>query len=143
LFLAGGAGALALAAVNGSQAAGSNNVEKANIQLVKDFCKAWADDPPDADKMASDFLADDVTVRFGDTILPVTGQDAAAELFKSFLNNGERYDLKIVDTCAHGPVVMNSRIDSTIKDDRVTNPTQVVGVFVIRDGKIKEWSDYV
>jgi limonene-1,2-epoxide hydrolase len=38
---------------------------------------------------------------------------------------------------------MNSRIDSTIKDDRVTNPTQVVGVFVIRDGKIKEWSDYV
>jgi limonene-1,2-epoxide hydrolase len=34
-------------------------------------------------------------------------------------------------------------MDSTIKEKRKTNSTPVVGVFYIKDGKIKEWSDYV
>ncbi len=143
LFLAGGLGALALAAAGTSSAVELSATDKANLQLVKDFCKAWNEDPPDPEKMASQFLAEDCVVRFGETIAPVSGQTGAVELFQSFLNNGERYDLKIIDTFARGPIVVNSRVDSTIKNDRVTNPTKVVGVFVVRDGKIKEWSDYV
>jgi limonene-1,2-epoxide hydrolase len=118
------------------------SVEKANVQLVKDFCKAWGDDPPDADDMAAKFLTDDCVVRFGDTIEPVTGHDAAIALFQTFLSNGERYDLKILESFSRGPIVVNSRVDSTIKGTRTTHPTSVVGVFVIKDGKIKEWSDY-
>jgi len=38
---------------------------------------------------------------------------------------------------------VNSRIDSTIKGAHTTHPTSVVGVFIVKDGKIKEWSDYV
>jgi limonene-1,2-epoxide hydrolase len=147
VFLSGAAGMLALAAATfpsgRASAMESSAVEKANTDVVRDFCKAWGDDPPDLDKLASDFLSEDCTIRFGETIAPVTGQAAAAELFKSFFTNGERYDLKIVDTFARGPIVMNARVDSTIKGKRVTNPTQVVGVFLVRDGKIKEWSDYV
>ncbi len=63
-------------------------------------------------------------------------------MFRSFLANGERYDLKILETFARGPVVVNSRTDSTLKGTRSTNPTPVVGVFILRDGKIREWSDY-
>ncbi len=143
LFLAGGLGALAAATAGSAMAAESGVTEKANVQLVKDFCKAWGDDPPDAEKMTNQFLADDCVVRFGETIAPVSGQSAVTELFQSFLSNGERYDLKIIDSFARGPIVVNSRIDSTIKNDRVTNPTQVVGVFLVRDGKIHEWNDYV
>ena len=128
---------------NAPSVASASSIEKANIQLVKDFCKAWGDDPPDAETMVNQYLTDDCLVRFGETIDPVTGHDAAISLFETFLSNGERYDLKILETFARGPVVVNSRIDSTIKGKHTTHPTQVVGVFVIRAGKIKEWSDYV
>jgi limonene-1,2-epoxide hydrolase len=128
---------------NAPTAASPGSIEKVNVQLVKDFCKAWGDDPPDADDMVNKYLADDCLVRFGDTIEPVTGHDAAIALFQTFLSNGERYDLKILETFSRGPVVVNSRIDSTIKGTRTTHPTSVVGVFIVKDGKIKEWSDYV
>jgi limonene-1,2-epoxide hydrolase len=129
--------------LNSPSAASTAVIEKANVQLVKDFCKAWGDDPPDADDMANKYLADDVLVRFGDTIEPVTGHEAAVALFQTFLSSGERYDLKILETFARGPIVVNSRIDSTIKGTRTTHPTSVIGVFVVKNGKIKEWSDYV
>jgi limonene-1,2-epoxide hydrolase len=148
LFLSGALGVIAVAAAaHDAQAAeaftGSSSVEKANIQLVKDFCDSWGDDPPDVQKMAGQFLTDDCLIRFGDTVQPVTGSDAAMALFQTFFNNGERYELKIVETFARGPLVVNSRMDSTIKEKRKTNSTPVIGVFYIKDGKIKEWSDYV
>ncbi len=143
LFLAGGLGAIAVAAAGSAGAVDVSAIEKANVQLVKDFCKSWADDPPDSENMATKYLADDCVIRFGDTITPVTGQTAAAALFDTFLGNGERYDLKILETFAHGPIVVNSRMDSKIRESGNKNPTPVVGVFYVKDGKIKEWSDYV
>ena len=91
---------------NAPSAASPGSIEKVNVQLVKDFCKAWGDDPPDADDMVNKYLADDCLVRFGDTIEPVTGHDAAIALFQTFLSNGERYDLKILETFSRGPVVV-------------------------------------
>ncbi len=160
LVVAGGLGAFAMAAARAADAAdpaagdtpalkdtpsvaSAGSIEKANVQLVKDFCKSWGDDPPDAEEMVNHYLADNCHVRFGETIDPVDGHDATIALFQTFLNNGERYELKILETFARGPLVVNSRIDSTIKGTRTTNPTKVFGVFVVRDGKIKEWSDYV
>jgi limonene-1,2-epoxide hydrolase len=159
LVAAGGMGAFALAALTAGPVMAEdafrttsgtippvsppNAKEKANIQLVKDFCQAWGEDSPDVDKLTGQFLSDDCVVRFGDTIPPVTGQESIVALFQTFLNNGERYDLKILETFARGPVVVTSRTDSTLKGKRTTNATSVVGVFVIKDGKIKEWSEYV
>ncbi len=144
LFLAAGLGGVVAAATGALPAAAdSSTVEKLNVQLVKDFCQAWGDESPDAEKIVNQFMTDDCLVRFGDAVAPVNGQGATITLFETFLGNGERYELKILQTFAHGPVVVNARTDSTIKDGRHVNPTSVVGVFVIRDGKIKEWSDYV
>ncbi len=143
LFLAGGLGAIAVAAAGSAGAVDVSAIEKANVQLVKDFCKAWSDDPPDSDNLATKYLTDDCVIRFGDTIAPVTGQTAAAALFETFLGNGERYDLKILETFAHGPIVVNSRMDSKIRAAGNKTPTPVVGVFYVKDGKIREWSDYV
>ena len=143
-FRASGLSAMAVAASGEIPAlADSSSVEKANTQVVKDFCQSWAENPPDPEKMVDQFMTDDCLVRFGDKVAPVSGKSAVVTLLGTFLTNGERYDLKILETFARGPVVVNSRIDSTLKGGRSTNPTPVVGVFVLRDGKIKEWSDYV
>ena len=142
LFIAGGLGTAAIALASMPAAADQSTLEKSNAQLVKDFCAAWGDDSPDAEKIVNQFMADDCVVRFGESVAPVSGHPATIGLFDTFLGNGERYELKILETFARGPIVMNSRIDSTIKDSRKANPTKVIGVFVIKDGKIKEWSDY-
>lgn len=141
LFIAGGLGTVA-AAITLPAPADTSTLEKTNSQLVKDFCAAWGDDSPDAEKIVNQFMADDCVVRFGESVAPVSGHPAVISLFNTFLGNGERYELRILETFARGPVVVNSRVDSTIKDSRKANPTKVVGVFVIKDGKIKEWSDY-
>jgi limonene-1,2-epoxide hydrolase len=144
MFIASGLGTVAAAAIASLPASADiSTLEKSNSQLVKDFCAAWGDDSPDAEKIVEQFMTDDCVVRFGETVAPVSGHTATLGLFNTFLGNGERYELKILETFARGPIVVNSRIDSTIKDSRRANPTRVVGVFVIKDGKIKEWSDYV
>ena len=145
LLVAGGLG-VAAAAVLGGQATAAveqTATEAANIQLVKSFCKSWGDGELDAEKLVNGFMSDDCIVRFGDTVPPASGRAAVIGLFKTFLDNGQKYNLKIQDIFARGAVVVTSRIDSTIKDERTTHPTAVVGVFVVRDNKIKEWSDYV
>jgi limonene-1,2-epoxide hydrolase len=145
LLAAAGLGAAAAATLNRQAAAAVEQTatEAANIQLVRTFCKSWGDGDYDSEKLVNTFMAEDCVVRFGDTVPPASGRAAVIGLFKTFLDNGERYNLKILDVFARGAVVVTSRIDSTIKDDRSTHPTAVVGVFVIRDNKIKEWSDYV
>jgi limonene-1,2-epoxide hydrolase len=143
LFIAGGLGTVAAATLAALPAsADTSTLEKGNVLLVKDFCAAWSDDSPDAEKIVNQFMADDCVVRFGESVAPVSGHPAAISLFNTFLGNGERYELRIMETFARGPVVVNARIDSTLKNSRKANPTKVVGVFVIKDGKIKEWSDY-
>lgn len=144
IFVAGSLAAFGVAAARAAAAGPEGTtLQKSNVQLVKDFCAAWGDASADAEKIVNQYLADDCLVRFGDSVAPVSGHAPAVTLFQTFLGNGERYELKILETFAHGPVVVNARTDSTIKDSRRANPTSVVGVFVIKDGKIKEWSDYV
>jgi limonene-1,2-epoxide hydrolase len=50
-------------------------------------------------------------------------------------------EFKILDTFANGPIVINRRIDSFKSTTRPLT-WEGVGVFFIKDGKIKEWSDY-
>ncbi len=145
LLAAAGLGVAAAATLNRQAAAAVEQTaaEAANIQLVKTFCKSWGDGDYDSEKLVNTFMSDDCIVRFGDTVPPASGRAAVIGLFKTFLDNGQKYNLKIQDIFARGVVVVTSRIDSTIKDDKSTHPTAVVGVFVIRDNRIKEWSDYV
>jgi limonene-1,2-epoxide hydrolase len=144
VFIASGAAAIAAAFADvGPASAEVSTMEKNNTQLVSDFCQAWGAESPDPEKIVSQFMGEECVVRFGDSVAPVSGRPAVVRLFRSFLSNDERYELKILETFARGPVVVNARTDSTMKGTRRANPVSVIGVFVIRDGKIKEWSDYV
>jgi limonene-1,2-epoxide hydrolase len=138
-FVAGGIGALALAALPGiAEAAPRSDVEKANVKLVKNFCQSWND----ADKAAT-FLSDDAAVRMVEDKPAVIGPAAFTAAFKGFMSHGETISVKILTSYAKGPLVVNTRVDTLKTPGKPDQPFKVVGVFIVKDGKIKEWSDYL
>ena len=135
-FLA-GLGAAAAGAMFASplEAAEQTAAEKANIQVVKDFCAAWPSH--DLEKILGLF-ADNGSYRMTETMEPTKGREALIARLKMIINNVSQFE--ILDTWARGPMVINERID------RFTNfqlkSWHGVGVFLVKDGKIVEWYDY-
>jgi limonene-1,2-epoxide hydrolase len=136
-FLGAGLGAAAAAAAFATpvEAAEQTATEKANIQVVKDFCAAWPSH--DLDRIVG-FFAENGSYRMTETMEPSKGREALIARLKMIINNVTQFE--ILDTWARGPMVINERID------RFTNfqlkSWHGVGVFLVKDGKIVEWYDY-
>ena len=131
-------GALAASGLPGLSFAGGNATEGANKKVVADFIASWND--PDK---AVGFLASDASVRMVEDQPAVVGPAAIGAAFKSFLTPGVTLTVKTLDTTVYGPVVMNRRIDTLKTAGKPDQVFRVVGVFVVKDGKIKEWTDYL
>ena len=136
MFLASGLGvAAATGLARSADAAEPSAMEKANIQIVKDFCAAWPSH--DLDKILA-FFPDNGAYRMTETMEPAKGRDALTARIKTIINNVSQFE--ILDTWARGPMVVNERID------RFSNfqlkSWHGVGVFFVKDGKIVEWYDY-
>jgi limonene-1,2-epoxide hydrolase len=116
--------------------------EEANAKLVKNFLKAWASPDTSGAKLA-DYVSDDCVLRFQLGKPAVVGKAAATTAFASYLTNGRRYHIEVLETFAKGPVVTTMRRDSPIIQGTTGSATLVVGVFIVRDGRISEWSDYL
>jgi len=109
--------------------------EKANVQVVNDFCAAWPSH--DLDKIMS-FFAENCAYRMTETQDPIKSQQAVRDRIKSFLDAVQGFE--VIETLAKGPIVMNER-----HDHFKGGPLKMwhgVGVFFMKDGKIAEWSDY-
>jgi limonene-1,2-epoxide hydrolase len=135
-FLAAGGGLVGAMGLGASaQAAEMTAAERANVQLVNDFCGAW---PSHNLEKVMAFFADNGAYRMTETMEPAKGRDAVAARVKTIIDRVERFE--VLDTFARGPMVVNERID------RFSNFTlkawHGVGVFFIKDGKIAEWYDY-
>ena len=126
-----------LAGADGVGAADLNEGEKANIKTVTDFCAAWS-----TRNMARvlPFLADDCVYRMSETTPPANGHAGVTEKLKSWLDDSSLVEFRVLDTAAAGPIVINHRIDRFMATRPLT--WEGVGVFFVKDGKIKEWSDY-
>ncbi len=109
--------------------------EKANVQVVTDFCAAWPSH--NLDQLLS-FFADNGAYRMSETLEPVKGKQAVANRIASFLDRVERFE--VLDTLAKGPMVFNERIDHF--HGGPLKSWHGVGVFFLKDGKIVEWYDY-
>ena len=71
----------------------------------------------------------------------IAGLFAMNESFEDIFEKVRHYlDFKILETFASGPIVINRRVDRFALKQPLT--VEVVGVFFVKDGKIKEWSDY-
>lgn len=133
---AAGLGIAALAAAPGrADAAEWTATEKANVQLVKDFCAAWPSH--DITKIMS-FFGDNCAYRLSETQEPAKGREAVTAKIKSILDNVIRFD--VLETFAKGPMVFNERIDYFM--GLSLRSWHGSGVFFIKDGKIVEWYDY-
>lgn len=135
-FLAAGLGVAAVGSLgNAAEAAEPTATEKANIQIVKDFCAAWPSH--DLERILA-FFADNGSYRMTETMEPTKGRDALVARIKMIVNNVTEFE--ILDTWARGPMVINERIDRFTSFQLKT--WRGVGVFLIKDGKIVEWYDY-
>jgi limonene-1,2-epoxide hydrolase len=112
--------------------------ENANVEVVNDFMAAWTD--PDR---AVTFLAENASVRMVEDQPPVVGRAAIAAAFKGFLTPGVTLKVETFETTARGPVVVNRRIDTMKTPDKPDQVFPVIGVFVVKNGKIIEWTDYL
>jgi len=134
----GSACALALLGSAGAAAAADwSDAEKANVKIVTDFCAAWATRDLNA---VYPFLAEDCVYRMSETTPAVTGHNGISSRLKPSLDEATRVQFRVLDTYAAGPIVINHRVDQFATSRPLT--WEGVGVFFVKDGKIKEWSDY-
>jgi limonene-1,2-epoxide hydrolase len=133
-----GLGMAALFAGGGRVAAADwNEGEKANVKTVNDFCAAWSS--RDIARVLP-FLADDCVYRMSETTPAVNGHAGVSGRLKTWLDDSTLVEFRVLDTAAAGPIVINHRIDRFLTARPLT--WEGVGVFFVKDGKIKEWSDY-
>ena len=113
--------------------------QKANVQLVTDFCASWSTRDL---KQILPRLSDECVYRMSETTPAVTGHAGVTERLGSWMPSSDLgIEFKILETFAAGPMVMNHRIDS-FKSTKRPLTWEGIGIFFIKDGKIKEWSDY-
>ena len=112
--------------------------ESRNLRLVADFCAAWA--TRDFQRILP-YLADDSVYRMSEEMPPVVGHAGVRERLGSWLETSQQIEFRIVDAYAKGPLVINHRVDRFISTTRPLT-WEGVGVFFLKNGKIKEWSDY-
>jgi len=135
-FTAAGLGLAAIAGMPGRASAAEMSAgEKANVQIVNDFCLAWPSH--NIDKIMS-FFAENCAYRVNEAQEPNKGRQAVMDRIKSFADRVQSFE--VMETFARGPMVFNER-----KDHFTGGPLKMwhgVGVFFLKEGKIVEWYDY-
>ena len=126
-----------LGAPAGADAADATPAEQANLKLVADFCSSWS--TRDLTRILP-FLATDCVYRMTETTPPANGHDGVVQKLKQWLDDSSLVEFKILDAKASGPIVITHRIDRFMTKQPLT--WEGVGVFYVKDSKIKEWSDY-
>ena len=133
---AAGFGLVAIAGLPGrAKAAEWTAAEKANVQVVTDFCAAWPSH--NVDKIMS-FFAENCAYRVTEAQEPNKGRQAVTDRIKSFVDRVQSFE--VIESLARGPMVFNER-----RDHFTSGPLKMwhgVGVFFLKDGKIVEWYDY-
>ena len=142
-FSSGICGALAMAA--SPAVAETTDREKANIKTVRDWSAAFdnvaASDPPDLTKLVPYFSVD-CAFRLRPTgTVPEYGLDAIAAAIRRVTANGQRVHQVLLDSFAKGPIVVMEKLNHFITPEK-TRTSHVVAVYVFKDGKIVEWTEY-
>lgn len=130
--LAAGATSLVPRAASAAQA---GSADQAAARLVTDFCASVSKLDPAAMRP---FFADDIVYRTTETAPPIAGVDKVLEAYTKL--NATSIEFTVLETLSAGPIVVNRRIDRFVSPRPFT--WEGVGVFFVKDGKIKEWSDY-
>ena len=127
--------AFALFSSNAAEAAQAGADTRATVRLVNDFCASVS--KLDIASMRR-FFADDIVYRMTETRPPIVGVNEVMSTYQKL--EAKSIEFQVLETFASGPIVINHRIDRFVAPRSFT--WEGVGVFFVKDGKIKEWSDY-
>jgi limonene-1,2-epoxide hydrolase len=130
--LAAGAAAVLPGLADAAQAGAADGT---SVRIVTEFCAAVSKLDPAAMRP---FFADDVVYRMTETTPPISGVEKVLEAYTKL--NATSIEFKVLETATLGPIVINRRVDRFVSPRSFT--WEGVGVFFVKDGKIKEWSDY-
>lgn len=120
-----------------AEAADLGSAEEANLKLVNDFCALWS--TRDLSRVLP-FLSDDCVYRMTERTPPANGHDGVTQRLKQAVDDSSLVEFKILEAKAMGPIVITHRIDRFVTKQPLT--WEGVGMFFVKDGKIKEWTDY-
>ncbi len=139
---AGGVGAALLLAAGESRAddSGASAVEQANEKVVNEFCATW--ETMDIDKIMG-FLDDKIVFRMIDNMPFVEGKQAMLDAIGPFLAPRTSARFEMLRSTAIGNIVINERIDHFGKEEGPEDAFHITGVFLVKNGKIVEWRDYM
>lgn len=118
-----------------ADAAQAGSANETAVRIVTDFCAAVSKLDPAAMRP---FFADDIVYRMTETTPPVVGVEKVLETYTKL--NATSIEFKVLETLSLGAIVINRRVDRFVSPRSFT--WEGVGVFFVKDGKIKEWSDY-
>jgi len=118
-----------------AEAAQAGNAKDTAVRIVTDFCAAVSKLDPAAMRP---FFADDIVYRMTETTPPIVGVEKVLETYTKL--NATSIQFKVLETQVLGAIVINRRVDRFVSPRSFT--WEGVGVFFVKDGKIKEWSDY-
>jgi limonene-1,2-epoxide hydrolase len=125
----------ALALFSSGVVAQTGGDAQSTVRLVNEFCASVSKLDPAAMRR---FFADDIVYRMTETRPPIAGADAVMSTYQKL--EATSIEFQVLETFASGPIVINHRIDRFVGPRPFT--WEGVGVFFVKDGKIKEWSDY-
>src|ERR1700712_2026681 len=114
-------------------------LEKANVELVDRFIDSFFDPAT----VRYDDIAPDGAVRTAEFLPPAIGPDGLREMFRQYQKPTDRTTVVTHKTFAHGRMVVNVRTDVVKSEGQPDKAYEIVGVFLVKDGKIKEWCDYI
>ena len=138
LLAGSGLAVLAGAGVTREARAQWTETEAANVDIVNRFCAAWS--TLDLNEVTA-FMSEDSVYRMTETTPPVTGHQALIDQMQPWVDTSDAIIFEIMETYAKGPLVVNHRVD---RFESTTRPLtwEGAGVFLVQEGKIKEWFDY-
>lgn len=115
-------------------------IEQANIAVAKAFNDCWSD--RDCDRLLT-LLADDVAYMVYEGGPVHVGHAAVEGAVRPFLAKYERVEFKTLRMNAMGPVVTHERTEDYYgPGGKHDTRFHVIGLLVIKDGKIVLWRDY-
>ncbi len=136
------AGLGASAARAAASSAPTREFEKANENLVNNFCWDWS--KLDVEALIP-YLSENIEYMMFEGRPLINGHDEFRQQISGMLSNAANIRWDIHRSHTMGDIVINERTDYfNLKDGTVlpASPYHVLGVFLVRDGKIQVWRDY-
>ena len=117
-------------------------LEAEKEKIVNNFCATWSS--KDASQLTA-YLDDEIEYHMFEGAPPINGKDSFSAKLQPFMSSMRKIQWDILRSTVMGDIILNERIDHFYRKEGSEQPENhfhIVGVFLVRDGKIKYWKDY-